>query len=152
MVRVPPVVTKPTPEAAVYVLNWLSATGTGILIAAIIAGLVMGMTLPTMIQNLRQDAETRAVLAADDRCDAGARIHDQGCGLDSTLGLAFAHAGWLYPVLRRDARLAGRRADRLRHVVERVVRGPAADLGRAARALARCSWRLPTARAASWAR
>ena len=40
VVRVPPVVPKPTPEAAVYVLNWLSATGTGILIAAIIAGLV----------------------------------------------------------------------------------------------------------------
>ena len=43
VVRVPPVVPKPTPEAAVYVLNWLSATGTGILIAAIIAGLVMGL-------------------------------------------------------------------------------------------------------------
>src|SRR6187431_942645 len=50
VIRVPPVVPKPTPEAAVYVLNWLSATGTGILIAAIIAGLVMGLTLPTMIQ------------------------------------------------------------------------------------------------------
>ena len=27
VVRMPPVVPKPTPEAAVYVLNWLSATG-----------------------------------------------------------------------------------------------------------------------------
>ena len=36
VVRMPPVVPKPTPEAAVYVLNWLSATGSGILIAAII--------------------------------------------------------------------------------------------------------------------
>ena len=44
VVRVPPVVPKPTPEAAVYTLNWLSATGTGILIAAIIAGLVMGIS------------------------------------------------------------------------------------------------------------
>ena len=31
--RVPPVVAKPAPEAAVYALNWLSATGTGILVA-----------------------------------------------------------------------------------------------------------------------
>ena len=46
VVRVPPVVPKPTPEAAVYMLNWLSATGTGILIAAIIAGLVMGVCAP----------------------------------------------------------------------------------------------------------
>jgi lactate permease len=29
VVRVPPVVPKPTPEAAVYTLNWLSATGSG---------------------------------------------------------------------------------------------------------------------------
>jgi lactate permease len=40
--RVPPVVATPTPEAAVFTLNWLSATGTGILISALIAGLVMG--------------------------------------------------------------------------------------------------------------
>ncbi len=46
VVRVPPVVPKPTPEAAVYTLNWLSATGTGILIAALIAGLVMGLSVP----------------------------------------------------------------------------------------------------------
>ena len=46
----PPVVPKPTPEAAVYTLNWLSATGTGILIAAIIAGLVMGSRCPKMVQ------------------------------------------------------------------------------------------------------
>src|SRR5215471_2885492 len=50
VVRMPPVVPKPTPEAAVYVLNWLSATGTGILIAAIIAALVMGIGLPRMVK------------------------------------------------------------------------------------------------------
>src|SRR6202161_4077773 len=42
--RVPPVVRKPTAEAAVYSLNWLSATGSGILVASIIAGLIMGFT------------------------------------------------------------------------------------------------------------
>ncbi len=50
VVRMPPVVPKPTPEAAVFVLNWLSATGTGILIAAIIAGLVMGISVPKIVQ------------------------------------------------------------------------------------------------------
>jgi len=39
--RVPPVVPKPTKEAAASVLNWLSATGTGILLAAILSGMVM---------------------------------------------------------------------------------------------------------------
>ena len=93
----PPVVPKPTPEAAVYVLNWLSATGTGILIAAIIAGLVMGLSVPKMAQTYGKHAEARAFLAAHDRRDAGARLHHQGRGTRSTLGLAFAHTGWLYP-------------------------------------------------------
>src|SRR4030095_714156 len=39
--KVPPVVAKPVKEGAVYALNYLSATGTGILLAAIIAGLFM---------------------------------------------------------------------------------------------------------------
>src|SRR5437899_11942412 len=41
--RAAPVVTKLTPEAARYDFNWLSATGTGCFIAAIVAGLVLGV-------------------------------------------------------------------------------------------------------------
>jgi len=44
--RVPPVVAKPTKEPAVFALNWLSATGSGILLAAILSGLVMGISIP----------------------------------------------------------------------------------------------------------
>src|SRR5450432_362497 len=40
--RVPPVVARPSAEAAVFNLNWLSATGSGILAAALLAGFVMG--------------------------------------------------------------------------------------------------------------
>ena len=53
-------------------------------------------------------------------------------GVDATMGLAFAQTGVLYPVLRHDARLAWRRADRVRHVVQRAVRQPAAHHRRAA--------------------
>ena len=97
VVRMPPVVPKPTPEAAVYVLNWLSATGSGILLAAIIAGLVMGFTLPKMVRaygktlhRVRFSLLTIAAMLA-------LGFTTKGAGLDSTLGLAFAHAGWLYP-------------------------------------------------------
>ena len=48
--RVPPVVRKPTAEAAVYSLNWLSATGSGILAAALISGLIMGFTPWAMVK------------------------------------------------------------------------------------------------------
>ncbi|HTP98238.1 MAG TPA: L-lactate permease [Casimicrobiaceae bacterium] len=97
VVRMPPVVPKPTPEAAVYVLNWLSATGTGILIAAVVAGFVMGISIPSMVRvygktlhRVRYSLLTIAAMLA-------LGYTTKGAGLDSTLGLAFAHTGWLYP-------------------------------------------------------
>ena len=95
--RVPPVVAKAAPEAAVYTLNWLSATGSGILIAAIVAGLVMGFGVPKMAKTywhtlklLRFSLLTIAAMLA-------LGFTTRGAGLDATLGLAFAKTGWLYP-------------------------------------------------------
>jgi lactate permease len=48
--RVPPVVTASRPEAAVFNLNWLSATGSGILVAALVAGFVMGYRPRDMVR------------------------------------------------------------------------------------------------------
>src|SRR5262249_11662493 len=42
--KVPPVAAKPTPEAAVFSFTWLSYTGSGMLIAAIISGFLMGFS------------------------------------------------------------------------------------------------------------
>jgi lactate permease len=97
VVRVPPVVPKPTPEAAVYVLNWLSATGTGILIAAVIAGLVMGLSLPKLVQTYGRTLKLVRYSLLTIAAMLALGFTTKGAGLDSTLGLAFAHAGWLYP-------------------------------------------------------
>jgi lactate permease len=97
VVRVPPVVPKPTPEAAVYVLNWLSATGTGILIAAIVAGVVMGITVPKMAQIYGKTLKLVRFSLLTIAAMLALGFTTKGGGLDSTLGLAFAHAGWLYP-------------------------------------------------------
>ena len=112
VVRVPPVVAKPTPEAAVYTLNWLSATGTGILIAAIVAGLVMGLSVPKMVRTYGRTLKLVTLLAADHRRDAGTRVHDQGrrAGRDARSGLCPHRLP--VSVLRGDAGLAGRCADR----------------------------------------
>src|SRR5260221_7736745 len=40
--KVAPVVSKPTPEGAVFAFTWLSYTGSGMLIAAVISGFFMG--------------------------------------------------------------------------------------------------------------
>ena len=47
--KVPPVAAKPTPEAAVFDFTYLTFTGTGMLIAAIISGFLMGFSPAKMI-------------------------------------------------------------------------------------------------------
>jgi lactate permease len=97
MHRVPPVVAKPTAEAAVFNLNWLAATGTGILVASLLAGLLMGLGPKSLLAeffktifNIRFTVVTIAAMMA-------VGFVTRYCGLDATLGLAFARTGALYP-------------------------------------------------------
>jgi lactate permease len=96
--RVPPVVAAPTNEAAVFTFNWLSATGSGILIASLIAGLLMGLGPLSLVSafartvfNIRYTLLTIAAMMA-------IGYITRYCGLDATLGLAFARTGVLYTV------------------------------------------------------
>jgi lactate permease len=95
--RVPPVVGQPTAESAVFGLNWLSATGSGILIAAIFSGLIMGVSLPRMVvvwwQTLWHVRFSMMTIAA--MLSLG--IVTRYSGVDATMGLAFARTGHLYP-------------------------------------------------------
>ena len=95
--RVPPVVPSPRPETAVYVLNWLSATGSGILLAAIIAGFVMRYSplelARTYWRTLKLVRFSLITIAAMLSLGFTTRYS----GLDATLGLAFARTGFLYP-------------------------------------------------------
>jgi lactate permease len=95
--KVPPVVAKPAPEGAVFAFTYLSFTGSGMLIAAIISGFVMGFS---PVRLLRAYGETIWVvryslitIAAMLAIGTLTRFS----GIDATLGLAFAHAGFLYP-------------------------------------------------------
>jgi lactate permease len=97
VMRVPPVVAKPTAEAAVYVLNWVSATGTGILLAAIISGFVMGYRVSEMarvywetIKMVKFSLLTIAAMLA-------LGFVTRYSGVDATLGLTFAMTGMFYP-------------------------------------------------------
>jgi len=97
ILRVPPVVAKNTAEAAVFNFNWISATGSSILIAAIISGFVMGFG---PLQLLRQYGKTfykvrfsLITIAAMMAIGFMTRYS----GLDATMGLAFARTGSFYP-------------------------------------------------------
>jgi len=95
--RVPPVVVKPTKEAAVFTLSWLSATGSGILVAAIISGFVMGLSLPKLIRAYgRTFMKVRFSLLTISAMMALGFLTRYG-GLDATMGLAFARTGIFYP-------------------------------------------------------
>ncbi len=95
--KMPPVVPKPTAESAEYVLGLLSATGSGILLAAVVGGLVMGYGIPALVQAygrtiwlVKYSLLTIVLMLA-------LGTLTRYSGLDTTLGLAFASTGVFYP-------------------------------------------------------
>jgi lactate permease len=95
--RTPPVVAAPMPEAAIFNVNWLSATGTSIFLAALIAGIVMGRSLAELarayLRTLRLVSTSLLTISAMMAIGFTTRYS----GIDATLGLAFANTGVLYP-------------------------------------------------------
>jgi len=97
VMRTPPIVQSIAVEPAVYILNWLSAAGTAIFLAAVAAGLLMGVTPGAVAGTfLRTITGARlAILTITSMMAIG--FISRYCGLDATLGLAFARTGVLYP-------------------------------------------------------
>ncbi len=95
--KVPPIVAKPTPEGAVFGFTWLSYTGSGMLIAAIISGLLMGFSPLALVtaygRTIRICAYSLITISAMLAIGTLTRLS----GIDATLGLAFAATGVLYP-------------------------------------------------------
>jgi lactate permease len=95
--KVPPVVAKPTAEGAIFSFTYLSYTGSGMLIAAIVSAFAMGFNPLRLLRAygetiwaLRYSLITIAAMLAIGTLT-------RYSGIDATLGLAFAHAGFLYP-------------------------------------------------------
>ena len=95
--KVAPVVPAPTKEAAVFSFTWLSYTGSGMLIAAIISGLLMGFSPVRQVkaygETIRICAYSLITISAMLAIGTLTRLS----GIDATLGLAFAGTGFLYP-------------------------------------------------------
>jgi lactate permease len=94
---VPVVEEKGKPEPAVFKFNWLSATGTGILFAAFLSAMWMGVpatrfaaTFVETVHRMRWPLFTIAVMLA-------IAYTTRYSGTDATLGLAFTRTGVLYP-------------------------------------------------------
>jgi lactate permease len=97
VLKAPPVAAKVHPEGAKYALNLLSATGTGLLLAGIVAGLWLGIgpvelvkTYGKTLKRVRYSLLTIAAMLA-------LGFTTRYSGSDSTMGLAFASTGVLFP-------------------------------------------------------
>jgi lactate permease len=97
VVRIPPVVATATPEPAVFSFNWVSATGTGILIASIIAGLAMGYSVPGLLRVYWKTVKLVKLSLLTIAAMLAIGFTTRYSGLDATLGLAFAKTGFFYP-------------------------------------------------------
>lgn len=97
VVRLPPVVDRPSPEPAIYKIDWLAATGTSLLLAGVISGICLGFKPLELIWiyletvwRVRNSLLTIAVMLA-------LGFTSKSAGLDATMGLAFASTGVLFP-------------------------------------------------------
>ncbi|ABS69571.1 L-lactate transport [Xanthobacter versatilis] len=96
--KVPPVVAAPHTEAAVFNLNLVSATGTGILLAGIVSGLVLGYSPAGLVKMYGKTLYMIRYSLLTIACMLALGFVTRYSGLDATLGLAFAHTGWFYPL------------------------------------------------------
>jgi lactate permease len=95
--RAQPVVMKPTAENAKFDLNWLSATGTGCFLAAVIAGLLLGLKPGGILQIFGRTTYRLRFAIIAMACMLGLGYVTRYSGMDAVLGLAFTRTGWFFP-------------------------------------------------------
>ena len=96
--RMPPVAPLgAAPEKAIFEFNWIGATGTAILLSALLAGFSMGCSprvlMDTYFQTVKRIRFSLLTIAAMLAIGHVTRYS----GTDATLGLALAHTGSMYP-------------------------------------------------------
>ncbi len=95
--KMPPVVPSPRAEAAIFNVNILSATGTGILIAAIISGILLGYGVLDLVRSYLKTIYVVRYSLLTISCMMAIGFVTRYSGSDATLGLTLAHSGWAYP-------------------------------------------------------
>ena len=97
VLKAEPIVHKPTPEAAKFTFNWISATGTALLLTGIFAGLLLGLSAKQLLEyylhTLKRVRFSLLTIAAMLALGFTTRYS----GSDATMGLAFAATGSLFP-------------------------------------------------------
>ena len=95
--RAAPAVLTPAPEAARYDFNWLSAIGTGCFLAAVVSGLLLGLSPIRLMKIFWQTLVRMRLAMVAISFMLGLGYVTRYSGLDVVLGLAFTRTGWAYP-------------------------------------------------------
>jgi lactate permease len=96
--RTPPVAKKDAkPEAAVFTINWLSAAGTGVFVAALLSGLFLRMSGAQWKEAVWRTAKRMKVPVLVIGQLLGLGFLTRYAGTDAVLGIAFTAAGATYP-------------------------------------------------------
>ncbi|WP_066734357.1 L-lactate permease [Cupriavidus sp. D384] len=98
IIKGPPVVPKEIAEGAVFSFNVLSMAGTGILVSAVVGGLLMGYSIPRLFKEYWETIKLVRYSLLTICAMFGIGYLTRYSGLDATLGLAFAQTGVLYPL------------------------------------------------------
>jgi lactate permease len=92
-----PVVAQRKPEPAVYTLGWLSATGTGIFLAAIVSAVWLRLGIQRFLHVLLATCRRMLWPLVTIACMLAIAFVTRYSGMDATLGLAFTKTGAIYP-------------------------------------------------------
>jgi lactate permease len=97
VIKAPPVVAKPSAEAAVWTFNWLSLTGTSLLLAGICSGLLVGFGPMELLKVFGKTVARVKISLLTIAAMLALGFVSKSAGLDATMGLAFASTGALFP-------------------------------------------------------
>jgi len=96
--RMPPVAPADSkPESAIFVVNWLSAAGTGVFVAALLSGFWLRLSPAQWWQAASSTARRMRIPVLTILQVLGLGFLTRYSGTDAIIGLAFTRAGSLYP-------------------------------------------------------
>jgi len=96
--RMPPVApANAKPEGAVFNINWLSAAGTGVFVAAVLSGLVLRLSAKQWAEAVSRTVRRLIIPILVIAQVLGLGFLTRYSGTDAVIGLAFTHAGVFYP-------------------------------------------------------
>jgi len=95
--KAPPIVEAATPYAAVYSFNWFNATGTAIIIAAIISVIYLKLSFAKTMETARETFKELALPIYSIGMVLAFAFIANYSGLSATLALALSHTGSAFP-------------------------------------------------------